>query len=124
MKRFLSIITIATTTLSAFSFSVPITKYKAAPTVTLSSPAQPDSVKENPFKTEMLLNARPDIPLRFFRNATADWTTMTTDTAGKLTLVTAAGQPSLHTFSTRLRAQRLSKGKLKLTTNVRGEILV
>ncbi|MDE7437899.1 MAG: prolyl oligopeptidase family serine peptidase, partial [Muribaculaceae bacterium] len=45
-------------------------------------------------------------------------------TAGKLTLVTAAGQPSLHTFSTRLRALRLSKGKQKLTTNGRGEILV
>lgn len=124
MKRLISIIALGALALSAFAFSVPITKYKAAPIVTLSSPAQPDSVKENPFKTEMLLNARPNMPLRFFRNATADWTTMTTDTAGNLTLVKATERPLLHTFSTRIRANRFSKGKLKLTTNARGEIMV
>lgn len=124
MKRLISIIALGALALSAFSISVPITKYKAAPSVTLSSPVQPDSVKENPFKTEMLLNARPVMPLRFFRNAAADWTTMTTDTAGKLTLVKASDRPLLHTYYTRLRANRFSKGSLKLTANTRGEILV
>lgn len=124
MKRLIAIIAIGTTALCPISAGTPITKYKAAPTLTLTSPAQPDSTTENPFEPEMLLKARPEMPLRLLRNLTADWTTMTTDTSGNLTLVKASDRPLLHTFSTRIRAPRFSKGKLKLTTNARGEITV
>lgn len=107
------------------AYSLPVTRYKAAPVATLNIPVTTDSTSvENPFSDDMLLNAHPDIPLQRLRNITADWTTMTTDSTGNLTLVKGVEKPLLHTFSTRLRAPRYTEGKIVLTSNARGEVTV
>lgn len=99
-----------------------LTKFKSAPTVRLNVPATPDSLqKENGFANDQLLEARLPLSLR---EQTADWTTMTTDTAGRLTLVKADERPELHTFSTRLRAARFAKGKLILNSTSMGDVLL
>ncbi|MDE6339067.1 MAG: S9 family peptidase, partial [Muribaculaceae bacterium] len=126
MKRIFSALIAGTIAAGGFVASAsPITRFKSAPVLTLNAPTSPDStMKENPFAPEMLLKARPNMPLRALRNMTADWTTMTTDTAGKVTLPKAVEKPLLHTLSSRLRASRFAKGRLVLTTNARGEITV
>ena len=99
-----------------------LTKFKSAPVSRLNIPAAPDSLqKENAFSNDQLLGARLPLSLR---EQTADWTTMTTDSAGRLTLVKAAGNPELHTFTTRLRSERFAKGKLILNSTAMGDVLV
>lgn len=99
-----------------------LTKFRSLPAVDLNIPLTPDSLqKENPFSNSQLLDAR--IPLSL-REQTADYTTMTTDTAGRLTLLKASNRPQIHTFSTRLRAQRFAKGKLVLNSTSMGDVLV
>lgn len=126
MKRIATAFSLGAIALAGIAASATIiTKYKSAPVLTLHTPAKPDSTeKENPFSADMLLQSRPEIPLSCLRNMTADWTTMTADTAGNLSLLKAAEKPLLHTFSSRLRASRFAKGKLVLTTNARGDISV
>lgn len=99
-----------------------LTKFKAAPAVSLNIPATPDSVQtENPFSNDKLLNAR--LP-QALRAQFQDYTTMTADTAGRLSLVKTADRPQLHTFATRLRASRFAKGKLILNSSSMGDVLV
>ncbi len=102
---------------SAYTF----TKYKAAAPVKLHIPALPDSTqKENPFSNDKLLDARG----RMMINQLADWTTMTTDTAGRITLAEDNKTPVLHTFTTRLRAARYAKGQLSLNSTSIADVLV
>lgn len=99
-----------------------LTKFKSAPTAQLNIPVAPDSVqKENAFSNAQLLNARMPISLK---EQLANWTTITTDTAGRVKLNKAQEMPELHTFSTRLRASRFSKGKLILNSSSMGEVFV
>lgn len=107
---------------SGIASAYTLTKFKSAPTVRLNVPVTPDSLqKENGFANDQLLGARVPLSLR---EQTADWTTMTTDTAGRLTLVKAEDRPELHTFSTRLRAARFAKGKLILNSTSMGDVLL
>lgn len=97
-----------------------ITEYKSGKPVRLNIPVLPDSMqKENAFKPEKLLNAR-----RLTANLTADWTTMTTDTAGRLQLAGNDDVPTLQSFTTRLRAERFAKGKLVLKSTSRASVKV
>ncbi len=107
---------------SGIASAYTLTQFKSAPAVRLNVPAAPDSLqKENTFANDQLLCARVPLSLR---EQTAGWTVMNTDTAGRLTLVKAEGRPELHTFSTRLRAARFTKGKLLLNSTSMGDVLV
>ncbi len=107
---------------SGIASAYTLTKFRSAPTVRLNVPATPDSLqKENAFAHEQLLGARVPLSLR---EQTADWTTITADTAGRVTLLKAEGRPDLHTFSTRMRASRFAKGKLILNSTSMGDVLV
>ncbi|MDE6007343.1 MAG: prolyl oligopeptidase family serine peptidase [Muribaculaceae bacterium] len=97
-----------------------IKEYKGARPELLNVPVTPDSMhKENAFKTEKLLDSRA-----FIDGMTADWTTMVPDTAGVLRLASAMDKPELHSFSTRLRAERFAKGKLVLNSTSRASVKV
>lgn len=103
---------------SAFTLS----KFKAAPVANLNIPAKPDSTqKENAFDNSKLLKSRLPLGLR---EQTQDWTTMLADSTGKLNLVRPGDFPQAHTFTTRIRAERFSKGQLKITSNRMAEVLV
>lgn len=102
---------------SAYTFK----EYKHA-SERLFVPAVPDSLmKENPFKAEDLLKARKTLPY-----AAAGWTTILTDTAGNVEMggFDDEDRPALHTFTTRLRAERYAKGKLKLHSTSRATVKV
>lgn len=101
----------------AFTFK----EYNALPPERLHVPATPDSIqKENPFKTEDLLNSRSVLP----DPANAGWTTMVTDTAGRLVLASPKDVPELRTFTTRMRADRFAKGRLVLNSTARAAVKV
>ncbi len=99
-----------------------LTKFKAAPAVGLTMPVLPDSTqKENAFSKESLLSSRLPEALR---DLTADWTTMTTDTSGRITLVSGKEKPELRTFHTRIRPARFMKGKIVIHSTPMCELLV
>lgn len=96
--------------------------FKGSAPVTLHQPQKPDSVqKENPFSADKLLKSR-----RFATQwpETAGWTTMVPDTAGNLVLVDSKNAPQLRTFASHLRAERFAKGKLKLTSSPRADVIL
>lgn len=96
--------------------------FKGSAPVTLHQPQKPDSVqKENPFSADKLLKSR-----RFATQwpETAGWTTMVPDTAGNLVLVDDKNAPQLRTFASHLRAERFAKGKLKLTSSPRADVIL
>ncbi len=100
-----------------------LTSYKAAPAVTLNIPANPaDSLqKENHFSNDKLLTARLPLALR---EQLQNYTTMTADTSGRLSLLKDETHPQLHSFVTRMRAERFAKGKLVLKSTAMGDVLV
>lgn len=96
--------------------------FKGSAPVTLHQPQKPDSVqKENPFSADKLLKSR-----RFATQwpETAGWTTMVPDTAGNLVLVDSKNAPQLRTFASHLRAELFAKGKLKLTSSPRADVIL
>ena len=96
--------------------------FKGSAPVTLHQPQKPDSVqKENPFSANKLLKSR-----RFATQwpETAGWTTMVPDTAGNLVPVDSKNAPQLRTFASHLRAERFAKGKLKLTSSPRADVIL
>lgn len=96
--------------------------FKGSAPVTLHQPQKPDSVqKENPFSADKLLKSR-----HFATQwpETAGWTTMVLDTAGNLVLVDSKNAPQLRTFASHLRAERFAKGKLKLTSSTRADVIL
>ena len=96
--------------------------FKASPAVEIKIPASPDSLsKENPFSPEKLLQMRKAIRQGEFAQ---DWTTLTPDTAGRMTLSSAAEMPKLSTVTTRIRAQHFAKGKLVLNTPAMADLMV
>lgn len=99
-----------------------LTKFKAAPAVALHIPSLPDSLqKENAFSNDKLLTARLPLALR---DQMQDYTTMTADTAGRIVLAKDINRPQLHTFATRLRAERFAKGKLVVNSTSMADVLV
>ncbi|MDE7179771.1 MAG: prolyl oligopeptidase family serine peptidase [Muribaculaceae bacterium] len=114
----LAALLLTTAALTAYGYR--ITEYKGAQPERLHVPAIPDSLhKENPFKPEKLLSSR-----LFNPELTADWTTMPTDTAGHIRATAAEDTPALHSFTTRLRANRFAKGRLVLNSTSRAEVSV
>ncbi len=102
--------------------NVKIGNYRVSPVVKLTMPATPASgTKENKFDNSQLLDARA---ARFFRSQLADWTTMQTDSTGRLNLVGSTNAPQLQTLATRIRAERFVKGKLKLKSSPMAEVFV
>lgn len=102
---------------SAYTFR----QFKALPAEKLFVPAIPDTTqKENPFKTEDLLNSRASLP----EESAAGWTVVEPDTAGYMQLVGAKETPDLHSFTTRLRAARFVKGKLVLNSTAMAAVKV
>lgn len=96
--------------------------FKGSAPVTLHQPQKPDSVqKENPFSADKLLKSR-----HFATQwpETAGWTTMVPDTAGNLVLVDSKNAPQLRTFASYLRAERFAKGKLKLVSSPRADVVL
>lgn len=96
--------------------------FKGSAPVTLHQPQKPDSVqKENPFSANKLLKSR-----RFATQwpETAGWTTMVPDTAGNLVPGDSKNAPQLRTFASHLRAERFAKGKLKLTSSPRADVIL
>ena len=96
--------------------------FKGSAPVRLHQPQKPDSVqKENPFSADKLLKSR-----RFATQwpETAGWTTMVPDTAGNLVLADSKNAPQLRTFVSHLRAERFAKGKLKLTSSPRADVIL
>lgn len=96
--------------------------FKGSAPVTLHQPQKPDSVqKENPFSADKLLKSR-----HFATQwpETAGWTTMTPDTAGNLVLVDSKNAPQLRTLASHLRAERFAKGKLKLVSSPRADVIL
>lgn len=96
--------------------------FKGSAPVTLHQPQKPDSVqKENPFSADKLLKSR-----RFATQwpETTGWTTMVPDTAGNLVLVDSKNAPQLRTFASHLRAERFAKGKLKLLSSPRADVIL
>lgn len=96
--------------------------FKGSAPVTLHQPQKPDSVqKENPFSADKLLKSR-----HFATQwpETAGWTTMVPDTAGNLVLVDSKNAPQLRTFASHLRAERFAKGKLKLVSSPRADVVL
>ena len=96
--------------------------FKGSAPVTLHQPHKPDSVqKENPFSADKLLKSR-----HFATQwpETAGWTTMVPDTAGNLVLVDSKNAPQLRTFASHLRAERFAKGKLKLVSSPRADVIL
>lgn len=112
---------VAMSALLASAYSV--REFRALPETPLHMPAMPDSLqKENPFKVEDLLNSRVSLPE--FNPANLGWTTVMTDTAGRVRLVTPKDVPALRTFTTRLRAQHFAKGRLVLNSTSRAAVKV
>lgn len=112
--------TIAATALMAGAYT--FRQYKVSPETLMHIPSVPDSLeKENPFKPEKLLGARHLEPSEL---RALGWTTLTTDSAGNLTLVTPKNAASLRTAATRLRPERFTKGKLVLSSTSRAAVKV
>lgn len=106
-----------------------ISEYMQAPSVTLNLPTLPDSIqKENPFSPDKLLKSRHiDMQRPLFDG----WKKIVGDSAGLISfekgtqeVAQEAASPVLHTFATRLRAQRFAKGKLVLKSTSRAEVVV
>lgn len=96
--------------------------FKGSAPVTLHQPQKPDSVqKENPFSADKLLKSR-----HFATQwpETAGWTTMVPDTAGNIVLVDSKNAPQLRTFASHLRSERFAKGKLKLVSSPRADVIL
>lgn len=99
-----------------------VSGFKAAQTADVHIPVAPDSImKENAFTADKLLDAR-----RAFESYEIgqDWTTMEPDTAGRISLVRGSEVPKIHSFRTRIRADRFAKGKLVLNTAGIADLLV
>lgn len=106
---------IFTVLLSGAAYAYTVGGFRALRPVKISLPSLPDSTqKENPFERSGLLDGRAALMTEEFGS---DWTTMTPDTAGRLTLVKGSEEPSLHTYRSRLRGRKYSKGKLQLNTS-------
>ena len=111
-----SLLVLTTLMASAVTFR----EYKAAPAVGITLPATPVAKdKENAFKIESLLNSRDHDPY-----AALGWTTLVPEADGHMRLAGPAGQPTLHTYATRLRSPQFAKGKLVLNSTSRAAVRV
>lgn len=98
-----------------------ITEFKGAPAVSLHVPVKPDStLKENAFKSEDLLGARGAVTGAELPQV--GWTTVETDTAGRVKLVGSKIAPTLSTYTTRLRSREYAKGNLVINTPGMAEV--
>ncbi|MDE7403144.1 MAG: prolyl oligopeptidase family serine peptidase [Muribaculaceae bacterium] len=95
-----------------------LTEFKRAPQVPVNIPAMPDSTeRENPFKLESMLDSR-----QWHDAMSLGWTTVTTDSAGNMRLVTPDDLHTLDTYSTRIKSEGYAKGKLRLSATGRASV--
>ncbi len=95
--------------------------FRVRPAIALQSPLQGDSTNFNgeKFTPKQLLQTKVD--LDFNRYA---YTRLETDSAGYVTVEKAGKGHLLYLFSTRLRAERFTKGKLQISSPARWEVFV
>lgn len=99
---------------SSPAFAIFFKSFKSLPPVEIAIPATPDSAhNENSFNIKQLLDSRAPFRLQQMKQ---DWTTMTTDSAGKVALAEGSEMPKLHTLVSKIRAERFAKGKLKISS--------
>lgn len=108
--------------LAAGAASFRITNYRHAPEVRIPIPPVSDSlsVSTNKFEPSKLLAAKAFI--RDYEDQ--DWTTVTTDTAGRVVLATPAETAALNTYTARIRPAKYTKGKLRLKATSMAEVKV
>lgn len=96
--------------------------FRRAPEVPLNIPVSADSASGpiNKFDPSSLLKSRAAA----IRMQTQNWTTVVPDTAGRLAFDRPGQGALLNTLYTRLRPERFTKGKLRMSTNVRARVLV
>lgn len=101
---------------SAFTFR----EFKVAPVEKINIPAMPNALSnENAFKAHELLDARDNNPY-----AALGWTTLVPDSNGHLRLAGPDGDSELHTFYTRMRAPKFTKGKIVLKSTSRASLKI
>ena len=98
-----------------------VTQYKVRDAIEVRTPIMNDSInpKGEKHSTKMLLKTPvvldlPDAPLQ----------SLTVDTAGYLTLDKADKNSKIYVLKTQIRAERFLKGKLKVTSPVRWEVII
>lgn len=96
-----------------------VTEYEMRPAVVVRTPLQGDSINQKGEKFGAAQLLQTDIPLDFDQA-----TRVTADTAGYVTVNKPAADNLLYLFSTRLRAERFMKGKLKISSPARFEVFV
>ena len=97
------------------------TVFRVRPAIALQSPLQGDSINFNgeKFTPKQLLQTKVDLDFDGYAH-----TRLETDTAGYVTVGKAEKDALLYLFSTRLRAERFTKGTLKISSPARWEVFV
>ncbi len=97
------------------------TAYELRPAILLRAPLQSDSInfKGDKFTPKELLKTPVDLSFEAYAHQRIE-----ADTAGYVQVAKAENDHLLYLFSTRLRAERFLKGKLKITSPARWELFV
>lgn len=111
-------LTLGSLTLSLTATAITFTSFRQGPVAHIPAPPATDSTVVNRFSAEHLLSARKAFTINEMQN----WTTVTTDTAGRVLLAKTNCRPELSSFGASLRAERFAKGKLKITTPAMAEV--
>ncbi|MDE6227217.1 MAG: S9 family peptidase [Muribaculaceae bacterium] len=106
----------------AFAEPLVIRDFKASQPTVFPLPVVADSASNlgNEFKASSLLSS----PEAALREQLQNWTTMTPDSAGNLTLVKTSDKARLQSFAATIRSPRFAKGKLKLSSSSMAQVLL
>ena len=96
-----------------------VTEFEMAPALTVRMPLQGDSINQKGEKFGAAELLKTNIPLDFEGAGR-----ISVDTAGYITVDKPEADNLLYVFSTRMRAERFLKGKLKVTSPARFEVFV
>ena len=96
-----------------------VTEFEMAPALTVRMPLQGDSINQKGEKFGAAELLKTNIPLDFEGAGR-----ISADTAGYITVDKPEADNLLYVFSTRMRAERFLKGKLKVTSPARFEVFV
>ena len=96
-----------------------VTEFEMAPALTVRMPLQGDSINQKGEKFGAAELLKTNIPLDFEGAGR-----ISADTAGYITVDKPEADTLLYVFSTRMRAERFLKGKLKVTSPARFEVFV
>ena len=96
-----------------------VTEFEVAPAFTVRMPLQGDSINQKGEKFGVAELLKTNIPLDL-----EEAVRISADTAGYVTVDKPEADNRLYVFSTRMRAERFMKGKLKVTSPARFEVFV